>query len=239
MPRTTSSRRRVNGNAAKDASLADAPAEELGRYLARELHDSVAQTLTAMLLELENFRRDQHGRAGALSQIDTLEQSTRSALADLRALLVELRARQRAEEDLVLLIRRGMLQRQQHNRAIEFQLQVVPEWPARISSAAATHLYQIACEAIDNALRHGAPTKVEVALSLQDESAAMTISDDGTGIRKKPRSRSRPGFGIVGMSERAQLLGGTVSLRPGAQSRGTTVQVIVPLQLIRVIEAGA
>jgi signal transduction histidine kinase len=215
------------------------PSEDLGRFLARELHDSVAQTLTAMLLELENFRRDQHGRAGALSQIDTLEQSTRSALADLRALLVELRARQRAEEDLVLLIRRGMLERQQHNRAIEFQLQVGPEWPARISSAAATHLYRIACEAIDNALRHGSPTKVEVALILRDDSAAMTISDDGTGIPKQRRSRTRPRFGIVGMNERAQLLGGTVSLQPGVHSRGTTVQVIVPLELIRVIDAGA
>jgi signal transduction histidine kinase len=239
LSRTPSSRRRLYGSAAKNGPLAGTPSEELGRFLARELHDSVAQTLTAMLLELENFRRNQYGRAGALSQIDTLEQSTRSALADLRALLVELRARQRAEEDLVLLIRRGMLERQQHNRGIEFQLQVVPEWPARISSAAATHLYRIACEAIDNALRHGAPTKVEVALSLQDESAAMTISDDGTGIKKQPRSVSRAGFGIVGMSERAQLLGGTVTLQPGAHSRGTTVQVIVPLKLIRVVDGGA
>jgi hypothetical protein len=44
-----------------------------------------------MLLDLESFRRDQHGRQGALAQIDLLEQATRSALADLRALLVELR----------------------------------------------------------------------------------------------------------------------------------------------------
>ncbi len=191
-----------------------------------------------MLLELENFRRDQHGRAGALSSIDTLEQATRSALADLRTLLVELRARQRAEEDLVLLIRRGMLERQQRNRAVEFQLQVVPEWPQRISSAAATHLYRIACEAIDNALRHGAATKVAVALSIQEDSAAMTITDDGTGIEEQPGSRRRPGFGIVGMSERAELLGGTVRLQPGLQSRGTTVQVMFPLHLIRVIEGG-
>jgi signal transduction histidine kinase len=239
LPRTTSSRRRVDGIAAADASIAGMPSEELGRFLARELHDSVAQTLATMLLELENFRRNQYGRASALSQIDALEQSTRNALADLRALLVELRARQRAEEDLVLLMRRGMLERQQRNRAIEFQLQVVPEWPARISSAAATHMYRIACEAIDNALRHGAPTKVEVALSLMDDSAALTITDNGTGIPKQPRSVSRAGFGIVGMRERAQLLGGTVTVQPGGHSKGTTVQVIVPLELIRVVDGGA
>jgi signal transduction histidine kinase len=239
LPRTTPARRRVHGDAARDARLADSASEELGRFLARELHDSVAQTLTAMLLELENFRRDQYGRAGALSQIDVLEQSTRSALADLRTLLVELRARQRAEEDLVLLIRRGMLERQQHNRSVEFQLHVVPEWPARISSGAATHLYRIACEAIDNALRHGAPTKVEVALSLREDMGSMTITDDGLGIKKQPRSKRRPGFGIIGMSERAELLGGTVSLQPGAQSRGTAVQVIFPLHPIPVIRDDA
>jgi signal transduction histidine kinase len=47
--------------------------------LARELHDTVAQTLSAMLLELENFRLEQHGRAGVLRQVDLLEQSTRKA----------------------------------------------------------------------------------------------------------------------------------------------------------------
>lgn len=210
------------------------PADELGSFLARELHDGVAQTLATMLLELETFRRDQYGRAGALAQIDALEQSTRSALADLRALLVELRGRQRLEQDLVLLLRRGMFERQQRKRRITFQLHVAPDWPGQVDAAVATHLYRIACEALDNAIQHGAPTNIEVALAIDQDGAAMRIWDDGIGISRRKDSPLRPGFGLVGMRERAELLGGTVTVQPDDQGRGTVVQVIVPIETLGV-----
>ena len=183
-----------------------------------------------MLLELESFRRDQYGREGALSQIDALEHSTRSALADLRALLVELRGRQRQEQDLVLLLRRGMLERQQRKGAIAFHLQVAPDWPGQINAAVATHLYRIVCEALDNAIQHGAPKNIEVSLAIDQDAAVVTISDDGTGIKNRRDSAGRPGFGLVGMRERAEILGGTVSVQPGNQDSGTRVQVIVSIE---------
>jgi two-component system, NarL family, sensor histidine kinase UhpB len=182
-----------------------------------------------MLLELETFRRDQHGRDGALKQIDALERHTRGALADLRALLVELRARQRREQDLVLLLRGAMVERQERNQSIQFRLQVAPQWPERIDSEVATHLFRIAVEAIDNAAHHGRPKNIEVALAVEGESAVMTTRDDGGGIKDRQGSALRPGFGLIGMSERAQLIGGTVKVEPGPQGSGTKVQVIVPL----------
>ena len=221
--------RRGRGHGPDQAAGGDLSAEELGTFLARELHDGIAQTLAVMLLELEAFRRDQHGRDGALKQIDALERQTRGALADLRALLVELRARQRREQDLVLLLRGAMVERQERNQSIQFRLHVTPEWPERIDSGVATHLLRIAMEAIDNAAHHGRPKNVEVALAVEGESAVMTIRDDGSGIKDRSDSALRPGFGIIGMSERAELIGGTVTLEPGAQGSGTVVQVIVPL----------
>ena len=98
-------RKRVPSGPTLAKRVPEVTSEELGKFLARELHDTVAQTLATMLLELENFRIEQHGRVGALRQIDLLEQSTRKALADLRALLVELRLQRRHEEDLISLIR--------------------------------------------------------------------------------------------------------------------------------------
>jgi signal transduction histidine kinase len=87
---TTPPRRSDRSHASTRRALADKSPQDLSKFLARELHDGVAQTLAVILLELQSLRRDQYGRAGALDQIDTLEGLTRSALADLRALLGEL-----------------------------------------------------------------------------------------------------------------------------------------------------
>lgn len=238
LPRISSTRRRGRIPPPARPPVSPEQAEELGSFLARELHDGVAQTLATMLLDLESFRRDQYGRDGALAQIDLLEQSTRSALADLRALLVELRGRQRQEQDLVLLLRRGLLERQQRKRGIAFHLQVAPEWPGQIDAAVSTHLYRIACEAVDNAIQHGAPKNIEVALTIDQERAVLTICDDGSGVKGRRQSAGRPGFGLVGMRERAEILGGSVSVQPGSQDCGTRVQVIVPVERLTVEPGG-
>ena len=231
--------RRRGGQDPDRASSADLSAQELGTFLARELHDGVAQTLSVMLLELETFRRDQHGREGALKQIDVLEGRTRGALAELRALLSELRSRERQERDLVVLLRGAMVERQERNQTIQFRLDVSPLWPERIDSGVATHLFRIAGEAIDNASHHGTPKTIEVALAVEEENAVMTIQDDGSGIKHREDSALRPAFGIIGMSERAQLIGGAVRVQPGAQGRGTRVQVTVPLARCREVERTA
>jgi signal transduction histidine kinase len=231
--------RRGRGHGPDREAGADLSAEELGAFLARELHDGVAQSLSVMLLELEAFRREQYGRDGALKQIDALERQTRGALADLRALLVELRARQRRQQDLVFLLRGAMVERQELNQSIQFSLKVAPEWPERIDSGVATHLVRIAVEAIDNATNPGTTKSIEVALAVEGESAVMTIRDEGSGIKDLQDSTLRPGFGVIGMSERAQLIGGTVTVEPGAQGSGTTVQVIVPLARCREVEQTA
>jgi two-component system sensor histidine kinase UhpB len=234
LPRTTSPRKRVRNGRNTTTQPALPAAEPLGRLLARELHDSVAQTLSAMLLELENFRLEQHGRAGVLRQVDLLEQSTRKALADLRALLVELRSQQSSEEDLVRLVRHGMLERQGRRRQVEFGLNVAPDWPERIPAVAAMELYHIVAEAIDNGIRHSAAKRIEVSLGLGlgGQLAALTITDDGRGLPKHGDPSSGEGLGILGMRERAALLGGDVRLEDGPEGRGTSVQVTVPIAAV-------
>jgi two-component system sensor histidine kinase UhpB len=199
--------------------------------LARELHDSVAQTLSTMLLDLDTFRVEQHGRAGVLRQVDQLEQSTRQALSDLRELLVELRTHRLGDEDLVKLVKHGMLERHGRRRQIEYELTVAPEWPELIPVHAATELNRIVQEAIENGVRHSGARKIVVTLSLSagGQSAVVTISDDGRGLPTQEVFSLRPGLGILGMRERASLLGGEVGLEGGLGGRGTTVRVIVPL----------
>jgi two-component system sensor histidine kinase UhpB len=204
--------------------------EEVKALLARELHDSVAQTLSTMLLDLDAFRAEQHGRAGVLLQVDQLEQSTRKALSDLREMLVELRARPSGDEDLVKLVRHGMLERREGRRRIEYELTVAPGWPALIPLHAASELNRIVQEAIENAVRHSGARKimVDMALGPGDVSAVITITDDGRGLPIQEVFSLRPGLGILGMRERASLLGGEIGIGGGPAGRGTTVCVTVP-----------
>jgi signal transduction histidine kinase len=199
--------------------------------LARELHDGVAQTLSTMLLDLETFRTEQHGRAGVLRQVDQLEQSTRQALSDLHDLLVELRAQRLGEEDLVKLVKHGMLQRKGRVREIEYELTVAADWPEQIPANVARELNRIVQEAIENGVRHSRARKIVVALNVSagEGSAVLTITDDGRGLPTREDFSLRPGLGIVGMRERALLLGGEVGLESGLDGRGTTVRVTVPL----------
>src|SRR2546430_9387851 len=86
--------------AASGAARAErsAASEAIRRALARELHDQVAQTLTTMLIELENFKVEQTGRQGALHQLDELQESTRDVLSNLRRVLYDLRGETGVEE---------------------------------------------------------------------------------------------------------------------------------------------
>jgi two-component system sensor histidine kinase UhpB len=204
--------------------------EEVRTLLARELHDSVAQTLSTMLLDLDTFRTEQHGRAGVLMQVDQLERSTRQALSDLREMLVELRTRPSGDEDLVKLVRHGMLERRGGRRRIEYELTVAPDWPALMPVQAASELNRIVQEAIENAVRHSGAHKIIVAMSVNpgDVSAVVTISDDGRGLPVQEDFSLRPGLGILGMRERASLLGGEIGIEGGPAGRGTTVRVTVP-----------
>jgi signal transduction histidine kinase len=199
--------------------------------LARELHDSVAQTLSTMLFEIEEFRADQYGRVGVLQQLDLLEGSTRKALAELRQLLVALRAHPagEGEEDLAKLIREGLQLRERRRNPLACELRVSPDWPALIPGRVAVELHRMVEEAIENGVRHGGAARIEIGLSLNSPNgvAVVTISDDGRGL---PAAEGvGPGLGIVGMRERAALLGGAVELAARSGGRGTTVCVTVPL----------
>lgn len=195
----------------------------------------MVQTLAEMLLTLENFRFDQHGRASALQQIDLLEESTRKALADLRALLVELRTEPPREQDLVALIRQSMLDLKRAGHGVEFGLQVAKAWPERMPAQPATELHRIVAQALDNAIRHGRAKHIEVSLGFAEKEgqALIAITDDGRGIVERQRTGRAQRFGIVGMRERAGLLGGEISLSAGPSRRGTTVQISVPAEVVR------
>lgn len=210
-----------------------AESDEVRREFARLLHDGVAQTLSAMLLELDELRVEQQGLGVGLTRVDRLERSTRKALSELRDLLRQQRAGRDGERDLVKLVKRGIRARVGVRPAVKFELLVSPAWPERITGRTAVELHRIVAEAIENAIRHGRARQIGVgfAVSARARYAHVSVSDDGSGL--PARSALKPdGLGILGMRERAVLLGGKVHLTAGPGGRGTTVRVSVPIEAL-------
>jgi signal transduction histidine kinase len=205
--------------------LGSESSDEIRRMLARELHDQVAQTLTTMLIELENFKVEQTGRQGALRQLDELQESTRDVLTNLRRVLYDLRGETGIEEGFADAVRL-LLARFEERTHVRVSLSISPSWPKRLRSQAALNLYRIIEEALTNVRMHSGAGLVEVALSpAVGSNFAVSVKDDGRGADSAAGDRA-PGMGVLGMQERAVILGGRLEVESVAGG-GTTVRAIL------------
>jgi PAS domain S-box-containing protein len=91
----------------------------------------------------------------------------------------------------------------------------------------ATHLYRIAQEAVNNAIRHGKSRNIVIGLSGKNGAGLLTIQDDGDGFAKKPASQ--PGVGLSIMNYRADMVGGSLKVQPN-EGRGITVTCMFPVR---------
>lgn len=213
-------------SATADGQVAEESAgASLKRELARELHDSVAQTLTSMLIELEVFRRDQQGRASVQTAIDVFQQSTRQVLMNLREVLYDLRD-ERPDEDHFAEEIRACLDDAVSQHRLKTNLEISGSWPRRLTGTAALQLRRIIQEALQNARIHGRASRVRVALTTVEGQAEVRVSDNGVGAA--PDQLAQGGLGIMGMKERAILLGGRLTIETLPRI-GTTVRLLVPI----------
>lgn len=192
--------------------------------LARELHDSVTQSLYSMTLLSEGWRR--MAVRGELHQVDErlaeLGELSRQALKEMRLLVHELLPPALEKEGLL-----GALHQRiaavEKRAGIDARLVVdeMIELPPHLEVA----LYRIAQEALNNALKHAAATAVAVNLRTTGDQVMLEISDNGKGFAG---AAGAGGLGLVTMRERAEQLGGvlTIDATPG---HGVTIRVQAPL----------
>jgi len=201
-------------------------AEGIRRELARELHDRVTQTLTAMLIEVENFKVEQTGRQSVLRQFDEVQGSMRDVLNNLRTVLYDLRGEDSVEEAFIDSVR-SLLVRFEERSQVVASLLVAPAWPKRLRAPAALNIYRIIEEALTNVRLHSGARLVQVALSaISSGNLAVEVKDDGRGGPSDGQS-NKPGLGVMGMYERAVLLGGQLEIK-SVDGQGTIVRAILP-----------
>ena len=200
--------------------------EERNR-LARELHDTLAQGLSATALQLEtadallesNTDSD-HVRQAVQRALDL----TRANLEEARRSVLDLRA---APLEGQTLIEALPALAKQLTAATDLALNVQVAGAARpLPLRAELGLYRIAQEAITNVVRHASATTLTVHVELTPQAVELVIADDGIGFDAATVPQGR--FGLIGINERARLLGGTAELS-SAPGDGTTIRVRVPL----------
>lgn len=210
-------------NARLLAAAQEKAALEERQRLARELHDSVSQALYGIALGARAARtaleRDIRRAAEPLDYVLSLAEA---GLAEMRALILELRPESLESEGLVAVLDKQVVAlRTRHPLLIDTDLGDEPAASGEVKQT----VYRIAQEALHNAVKHARATRAELTLRASAEELELAVRDDGVGFDP---NGSFPGhLGLRSMCERAATLGGTLEIdsAPGA---GTTIRARIP-----------
>ncbi len=212
-------------NALKRGIIEAGAAEQ--ERIGRELHDGLGQQLTGISLLASSLldRLKASGRTGEADSMAELRGYIQSALGELRALV------------------RGLAPVELDPMGLD---KALSELTARIASttgidcryygprnidvkkgSTAIHLYRITQEAIQNAVKHAEPKRIDVCLERVDRNLVLTVSDDGKGIHRNQEHRG--GYGLHIMGYRCSIIGGQLSIET-PEGRGTLVRCKIPLR---------
>ena len=192
--------------------------------MARELHDTLAHTLSGLTVQLETVKAYWHVDAtAAQAMLDKSLEATRSGLQETRRALKSLRASPLDDLGLSLALRRMVESAARRaNLALDFSA------PAQMPSLAPDVeqcIYRVAQEAVANVTHHANAKNLKVHLTSNGQEISLLVRDDGRGFKERP-GENADHFGLPGMRERAQLVGGqlTVDSQP---EQGTTIRLTI------------
>jgi len=202
------------------------------RRIARELHDATGQSLTAISLGLRGVETRAFNEASpVVAQVHELGAMSTQALGELRQIIADLRPSHLDDLGLAPTLRWYLKQYEARWR-IQTRL-VVGDEQTRLPAEYETVLFRITQEALNNVAKHAQAQNVTVTLALKSPEATLTVEDDGCGFDPaavQPRDSRQGGWGLLGIRERATLVGGRVEIlsRPG---QGTRLVVTLPMPL--------
>jgi signal transduction histidine kinase len=210
-------------NARLYAQAQELAAVEERQKLARELHDSVSQALYGIALGLHTARLQLDRDPGELPEsLDYLLSLAEAALAEMRALIFELRPESLETEGLAAaLLKQAAALQARHEVPVETDLCDEPSLSLKVKQ----ELYRVAQEALHNTIKHADASRVNVRLGRTAEAIILEIRDNGRGFDS---AGSFPGhLGLLSMQERVEQLAGVLSIE-STPGEGTTIRARVP-----------
>lgn len=199
--------------------------------LAREIHDTIAQDLSAIAMQLDTAEvlvEQAADPANVLEHIKSGRALANKGLRDVRRSVLDLRAEPLEGRTLQEALLR-LVQDVDAKSDADVAFEVSPPIGA-LPPAVEIGMYRIGQEAVQNAIRHASADRIEVHLAIEDDAVRLEIRDDGDGFDAEhivSEGRTSGRFGLVGMRERARLLGGSMKVEstPGV---GTRITAVVP-----------
>lgn len=201
--------------------------EDERRRIARDIHDHFGQRMTALRLKLESVKAmcDDQEICDEIDELDAI-----AAQLDREIDFIAWELRPASLDDLGLRISlKHFLNEWSLFTGIKADFHVSGLTRARLGYEIETNLYRIAQEALNNVHKHAKPTAVSVLLEKRKDTVSLIIEDDGAGFNPAAKATRTKGLGLIGMSERAKICGGTLEIE-SKRGKGTTVYARVPVR---------
>jgi two-component system, NarL family, sensor histidine kinase YdfH len=206
--------------AAYNAKIETLTLQNERQRMARELHDTLAQGVAGLVLQLEavkaHLASDRTKRASAI--VEQAITRARSTLAESRAVIDDLRSTLANVTDLV----REKVERFKQATGIPCELEISVD-ENQLPPETINHAMNILSESLTNIVRHAQATQVKVNFVIQNQNLQLEVRDNGKGFDVKQQTSGH--YGLIGMHERARLTGGMLSVESDAN--GTCVQFVV------------
>jgi signal transduction histidine kinase len=199
--------------------------EDERAHLARELHDEMAQILTAFSLDLGTLQQIFPNSAKAAPVLKRLQDLSRQMSQGIYQMVRSLRPAHLDELGLEAALR-YMIELEFRPRGLAVILEIDGEarWVAPLAE---TVLFRIAQEALSNVQRHAQATETRVCLCYEKDSVCLRVSDNGQGFDPSQTFSAPHGWGLAGMQERAESMGGRLRVE-SALGKGASVEVFIP-----------
>jgi signal transduction histidine kinase len=198
--------------------------------LAREIHDTLAQSFVGISLQLDTVQEALNGSSDTARQyLNHAQKMVRHSLTEARQSMATLRTTELSEQDLPATLT-AAVPRWVAGRQVDVRLNI-SQLHRKLPPDIAQNLLRIAQEAVTNAVKHAMAQVVRLDLNVENDLLCLRVEDDGKGFEPSDTfSVSGGHFGIVGMRERAKQIGGEFDLasQPGG---GTRVEVRIPLMI--------
>ena len=199
--------------------------EEERTRIARELHDEMAQTLTAFSLDLATLQQDLSSRPKYQNILARLQNLGKTMFQGIQRMISDLRPAHLDDLGLVPALKFLTDQvRSQFNLSITFETQ---GHVCRLEPLLETAIYRIVQESLTNIARHASTDQASVNLSFSPDEIQLQVTDQGSGFDPEELFNAPRGWGLAGMKERAEAVNGKFSVK-SKPAEGTTIIVVIP-----------
>lgn len=200
--------------------------EEERKRLSREIHDGPAQMMANVLMRSSLIERTfrEKGIDSAINELSDLKITVRNALSEVRRIIYDLRPMALDDLGIVPTLKKYLSTVMEYNAGTNITFQSLGE-ERRISSGHEVAIFRLVQECVNNALKHGKPEEINVKIEWARNDINVVVKDNGKGFNtEEVREHS---FGILGMTERVDLLEGKIEIH-SVMNAGTVVMIKIP-----------